>query len=268
METIFVKFGGSTITDKTKQFTAREDIIRQLVREIAEAKKKTGIRLVVGHGSGSFGHTYAHQYQVHKGITGPESWKGYALTHDAAARLNRIVVKIFLEEGVNAVSMQPSASGFNENGKMKSMSVAQLEKLLDAGLVPVVFGDMMLDEKMGCSVASTEEVFTYLAPKLKVDRMIFVGLTDGVYTADPLKDPNAKLIEHITPANFEQVRKGLGGSHGVDVTGGMLDKVEKILGIMKQMPYTKAALVSGEKPGRLKSALLGENIACTRITAR
>ena len=66
------------------------------------------------------------------------------------------------------------------------------------------------------------------APLVGLDRkriVILVGEA-GVYTADPRADPRAERIAQINGANIAAVLRGTGGSHGVDVTGGMRAKVE------------------------------------------
>ncbi len=107
---ILVKLGGSLITDKSQPFTPRLDVIRRLAREIHAAREKNDIKLIIGHGGGSFPHLPAKKYQTHKGLRGPGSYRGLAVVQDAASRLNRIVVASILNEGENAISIQPSAS--------------------------------------------------------------------------------------------------------------------------------------------------------------
>jgi len=107
----FIKLGGSVITDKNREATAQPEVIRRLAREIARARAADpGLRLVIGHGSGSFGHFVGRHYGTHLGLRDDRGWEGYARTGAAAARLNRLVTDVFLEEGVPVVSLQPSAS--------------------------------------------------------------------------------------------------------------------------------------------------------------
>ena len=54
--TVFLKLGGSLITDKTQKRTPRREVIRRLADEIAtERSENSELHLVIGHGSGSFG---------------------------------------------------------------------------------------------------------------------------------------------------------------------------------------------------------------------
>jgi isopentenyl phosphate kinase (EC 2.7.4.-) len=58
----FLKLGGSLITDKTRENAPRLDVIRRLAREISGALATAPPKLVLGHGSGSFGHAAARKY--------------------------------------------------------------------------------------------------------------------------------------------------------------------------------------------------------------
>jgi len=84
---------------------------------------------------------------------------------------------------------------------------------------------------------------------------------DGVFTADPLRDQGAQLIEEISPANFAQVEEMLAGSHGIDVTGGMLAKIRTMYDLIQDQPSLTIRLISGMRPGLIERALLDPGIA-------
>jgi isopentenyl phosphate kinase len=83
-----------------------------------------------------------------------------------------------------------------------------------------------------------------------------VGEVDGVYDGDPLTDPSASRIPRITPDMVESLETQLGGSHGVDVTGGMLTKVREMTKLVAQGHTERVHLISGRREGALKRALL------------
>ncbi len=88
---IFLKLGGSLITDKTRSETPRRDVIARLVDEVRQAlDARPGVSLLLGHGSGSFGHWTASQYGTRDGVRGRQAWVGYTRVAASAARLNRI----------------------------------------------------------------------------------------------------------------------------------------------------------------------------------
>ena len=252
----FVKLGGSVITDKNREAIAHLDVIRGFAREVVQARAaRPDLRLVVGHGSGSFGHFVGRRYRTHLGLPGGGGWEGYTQTAAAAMRLNRIVTDTFLEEGVPVVSLQPSASALCRNTELVSLETRPLWKLLASGLVPLVHGDVALDEKQGFTIISTETIFAYLTSLVQPERIILVGVVEGVYNDDPLIQPGAVLISEITPANIHDVNRWLSGSHGVDVTGGMLSKVRGMYDLVTTYPGVRVQIISGLRPGLLKEAL-------------
>jgi isopentenyl phosphate kinase len=251
-----LKLGGSLITDKSSPFTARDETIRRLCREIKEALDEKPVPLVVGHGGGSFPHQSAAKYQTHKGEIDEKSWEGICVVQNDAAKLNRIIVDALLEADVKAMSVQPSASFVTERVRIKEYYTKPIEFLLEKGIIPVPYGDVGLDLKQGMCIVSTEEILFFLAQKLGAKRVIFCGKTDGVFTADPGKDEKAKLIKEITRKNFGKVKGYLTDSDGTDVTGGMLHKVERALEIAGK--GVTVEIINGEKAGVLKRALLGE----------
>jgi len=254
---LLVKLGGSVITDKTRPETPRPEILRRLAEEVAAARaERPGLQLVLGHGSGSFGHVLALHYGTHRGVVDTAGWHGFVHVAAAAARLNRLVTDIFLAAGVPVWSLQPSASARCRAGELLSLEAGPVHEALAHGLVPLVYGDVALDEVQGATIISTEQILTILAAGLRPARMILVGEVDGVFEADPLRDPAARRVPHIGPDNWPAVRLALGGSHAADVTGGMVAKVEGLVAVLRRQPEMEALILSGERPGALQSALL------------
>jgi isopentenyl phosphate kinase len=252
-ELVLAKWGGSLITDKTREATPRPEMIQRLAREVRAAlDARPGLRLVLGHGSGSFGHVVAQRYHVQRGTS---EWRGYAETGAVAARLNRLVTDALLEAGVWAVSLQPSASARTRAGELLELSTWPVETLLAHGLVPLVYGDVALDDVWGSTIISTEAQFVYLARRLRPQRILLVGEVAGVYTADPLRDASARRIPVIQASQAQALDGMLHGSHGVDVTGGMRSKVQSMLALLHELPELRVALLSGEQPGTLQRAL-------------
>ncbi len=249
---LFLKLGGSAITDKTRESTARVGAIKTAARAIKHAldsNSNFALKLLLGHGSGSFGHFAAQK----SGFGQRGNWRAYAETGAAASQLTRIVADIFIAEGVPVVAMPPSASARCRDGALIELATHPIQTALAHNLVPLVHGDVAFDETREMTIASTEMIFGYLAPILKPSRIILAGSVDGVFTADPLKDASAQLIPEITPANFAQIESRLRGSHGIDVTGGMIDKVKKMLALVEREPEIQAQIVSVGMVGRVLS---------------
>jgi isopentenyl phosphate kinase len=257
--TVFVKLGGSLLTDKREREMPRHADIQRLAQEIERARReRPDLKIVLGHGSGSFGHVYASTHATRAGVQGAAQWMGFAQTADAAARLNRIVVGALLEAGVPAWSIQPSVALRCADGRVAAGPESTVQAALARGLLPVIFGDVALDSVRGGTIASTEEIFQSLDDALLPEKIILAGEVGGIYSADPLLDAGAALIPEVTPQRFAEIRAGLGGSHGVDVTGGMAAKVEQALGWVAKRPNLTVLICSGLEPDNLYQALIGE----------
>lgn len=264
MRRVFLKLGGSAITDKLREATPKPDVIRDAARAVRRAlDRDPALELVLGHGSGSFGHFAAKRW----GYGEPDNWRAYAETGAAAQRLNRLVTDIFLQENVPVVSLQPSASARTRDGELYALDAANIRVTLSHNLIPLIYGDVAFDDTRGRAIASTDALFAFLAPLLNPSHIIYATAVNGIYTADPLSNSNAELIPEITPASLENFRQGVGGSHGVDVTGGMLDKLTRAVSLVQQYPNLQL-LVTSAAPDILERALAGiENDLGTRIRA-
>lgn len=257
MGLVFLKLGGSAITDKTRDATPRHDIIRRAAREVERARSlNTDLKILLGHGSGSFGHSAARR----TGFGAAGNWRSFAETGAAAARLNRLVTDIFLEEGAPVVSLQPSASARCRDGELESMEIAPIRAALEHGLIPLVYGDVSLDDTLGMSILSTEKIFIYLAPLLSPRRIVYASAVNGIFGADPVVYPNAELIPELTPSGLEAIQSGLGGGQGEDVTGGMMDKVRRNLALVEHSPRLDVYII-GSDEGLIERSLLVENFA-------
>ena len=253
---IFLKLGGSAITDKTRESSAREDVISRVAREINQARgANPALSLLIGHGSGSFGHFAAQK----SGFGQRGNWREYAETGAVATRLTRLLTDIFLAEGVPIVAMQPSASARCREGELIELAVGPIQTALAHNLVPLVHGDVAFDETRDMTIASTEMIFAYLAPIFKPSRIILAGIVDGVFTGDPLKNPAVQLISEITPANFPQIESQLRGSHGVDVTGGMIAKVRSMVALVQREPAIRVQIISAMREGLIAQTLTVED---------
>ena len=101
---LFLKLGGSLITDKTRARAARLDTIARLADELRLVRSQLGdLRLVLGHGSGSFGHIPAKKYGTRQGIVSPDGWRGFVEVWHEAVTLNRIVMDALHTAGLPGI---------------------------------------------------------------------------------------------------------------------------------------------------------------------
>ena len=256
MPLVYLKLGGSLITDKHRPETPRLDVLEQLAREIAQARReRPALQLVLGHGSGSFGHVSAQRHGTRSGVRSAAQWYGFAATADAAARLNRIVAAHLLQADLPAWTVQPSVALRCQDGEVISGPADTVRLALERGLLPLIHGDVAFDSVRGGTIAGTEEIFEQMAVQLPPVRIVLAGEVNGVYTSDPFQDPTAVMLSEITLASFESLQASLGASHATDVTGGMAAKVKQSLRMVRVASGMQVIICGGLVPGTIYSAL-------------
>ncbi len=248
---VFLKLGGSLITDKSRPSTPRRETITRLAKEVRQVLDAApDMTLLIGHGSGSFGHWAAKPYGTRQGVQTPAQWRGYAGVAAAAARLNRIVTDAFLGAGVPVLSVPPSASARCQDGVLQHMDTHPIHVALAQGLVPLVYGDVAADDVRGGTIISTEDIFVYLADELRPGRILLLGEVAGVLDSD------GAVVPHITPADMPALQAALTGSERVDVTGGMADKVARMVELVQRHPESRGHILTGAEAGLLVQVLL------------
>ena len=259
---VMLKLGGSLITEKDGDAEARADVIVRLAREIAEGAEETDARLLVGHGSGSFGHPPAAEHDLRHGTEGDEQRLGLSRTQRRAAELHRRVVEALVAAGVPGFSVVPSSAAVAEDGRVADFAGEPLMRALGGGYVPVVYGDVMMDRTRGSTIASTEAVFLHLASLLedtgwRVDRALWLGSTDGVL------DREGRPLPRIDRGPDGGLPNAVEGSAATDVTGGMRHRVETALRMAAL--GVPSWIGDGRRPGTLRRALVGEMQGGTRV---
>jgi len=259
-EITILKIGGSVITDKDGELAARTEVINRLAEEIQKANLKN---LIIVHGGGSFGHPTAQKYGIKEGLREETQKVEFAETHHVMTVLNGLVMDSLVWHNIPAVSVAPSCCVVTENGRIKTFEDTVLKSYLKMGFTPVLYGDATLDEKLGFTVLSGDQLVSYLARKLAATGIVIGVDTDGLYDADPKLAKNAKMYGNLTLSELEKIKEKMGGSTAADVTGGMLGKVSELIpAVTEGIPV---AIVNAGKPNRVYKALMGEAVEGTII---
>jgi len=228
------------------------------VEEVAIAcRRLDNFQLLIGHGSGSFGHVPARRYNTRQGVRTAAEWRGFVEVWMAAADLDRLVIEAFASTGLPVMSFPPSASLISDGGQVKAWDLTPIEMALQAGVIPVIYGDVIFDRQRGGTIFSTEDLFDHLARRLRPRRILLASLEEGVWADYP---QCTQLVEEITPENIAQVAPAIGGSAGTDVTGGMLSKVQQSLRLVQAIAGLQVRIFSGATPGMVERALAGEPV--------
>ena len=184
-----------------------------------------------------------------------QGWKGFSEVWFRASQLNRFVMEALRAVKLPAIALPPSAVVSSQAGAIKHWDLGALDAALRAGLTPVIYGDIVFDAVTGGTILSTETLMFYLAQQLPPQRILLAGLEAAVWADFPKRH---QKVEKVTPATLASFTEKLGGSHGMDVTGGMRSKVEEMVRLIRQIPTLSVQIFSGEKPGNVERALSGE----------
>jgi isopentenyl phosphate kinase len=258
MSLVFLKLGGSLITDKDRTDTPNLPVLAEISREISAAiKDDQNLHIVLGHGSGSFGHHAAHRYQTRQGVYSPEEWVGFTRVWERARALNQIVVEYLVNAEIPVVAFAPSSFLITCNHEIKNWDTTAIKASLEHRTVPLLNGDVVFDQEIGGTIVSTEELFTALTETILPDRILLAGIEPGVWRDYPKRDNIFTQINSglnvVTNDNSMQ-------SSSIDVTGGMLSKVQSMRHLVQLHPNVQVSIFSGLKSGNIYSSLMGESI--------
>ena len=253
-----LKLGGSAITDKTKPFLAREDVIKRVAKEIVKANPK---HLIIIHGGGSFGHPLAKKYRLKEGFKEKNQIKGFAETRWMMMILHKLILDSLISNGVNAVSFPPFSFVETTNQRISHMDVSILKKILKFGLVPVLHGDVVVDRKLGFTILSGDQLAARLAIDLKAEKIVLATDVDGVYTSNPKTNPNAKMISQLSLSSIKETLRMEKDVSTMDVTGTMVGKLKEMVPAVNF--GVKVFLVNALKNGRIYKALKGLKVKGT-----
>lgn len=224
---IILKLGGSAITDKTAEASPKTQIINRLAEEIKRADLDN---LIVVHGGGSFGHPTAAKYGIKDGYKEDPTQKfGFAETHHMMTVLNGLVMDALIWHEIPAVSVAPSSCVVTENGRVKFFDETVFKSMAKLIFTPIMYGDAVMDEKLGFTVLSGDQLVAYLAIRYKATKIVVGTDTDGLFDSDPKTNPNAKPYKNLTLKELKEIQPKLGKATGSDVTGGMAGKISELI---------------------------------------
>jgi len=263
-EIVLLKLGGSLLTDKDKPYSIREDVVKSAIQQIIDANKQ----LILIHGGGSFGHPLAKEYSISSGINSsiPNQILGLTKTHQSMNNFNSYLIDLFLKKEYPALSIQASSIFIKDFLKISTQSIDIIETALDLNILPILYGDIILDKQGSFSIISGDQIIFELCENLKkyqISKVIFVMETDGIYIND--KDPNQKNVKLATKLYLRDLENlnlaDLGQK--IDVTGGIQGKINSIKEICKY--NIPVQLLNGLKEGYIFKSLKNEMINCTNI---
>jgi aspartokinase-like uncharacterized kinase len=139
----------------------------------------------------------------------------------------------------------------------RAYSVNQLknvQKIIDSGKLPVFLPSTLLlskDPLENSWDVTSDSIAVYIAGQLRIIKVLLVTDVDGVFTRDPKKYPDAKLIKRLPAKELLAMNKRT--------------SVDKFLPKLLLQLQINCFVVNGLYPERIETILDGQDTICTLV---
>ena len=243
---LVVKVGTSTLTHASGHLNLRR--VDELVKVLSDLKN-AGIEVLLVS-SGAVG--------VGVGELGLRERPTDLGGKQAAAAVGQCALmymydKEFAEYGHVTAQVLLTRDGVEDSVRRQNI-INTLETLLQYKALPIINeNDTVSTEEI--EFGDNDTLSALVAVLVKADGLVLLTDIDGLYTADPRKDPEAKPIPRVTAINDEllALAGGAGSNRG---TGGMLTKLHAAQIAMEAGIPT--IVMNGNSPSRLYDVIEGK----------
>lgn len=254
MALIIVKLGGSLITDKARYCHANVTRIDEFGLQISQLITQ-GVQLIVILGGGSFGNQIPIRYNlldpirrnsvdIPKMTIGMQKWR-------------ELVCQRWRKLGIGVHPFQLASMLWRSDQGLQH-NFSPIGCALQAGLVPLLTGDMIMSADGGIEIFSSDRLVEIIPNYVSVDRIVMLTDVDGVLH-------NGRVVERVNADNVIEILRSCGASKNPDVTGGMLTKVEAMWKAASM--GVPGNICNGFTPQNLTQAVVGERLPGTIIDA-
>jgi aspartokinase-like uncharacterized kinase len=189
----------------------------------------------------------------HKLIVVPGGGEFADLVRDLDKRFNlsnkashRMAILGMDQYGVLLSSLMPCSCAVNQ--------LENVQKVLDLGKLPVFLSSNLLlseDPLQNSWDVTSDSIAVYIAGQLNISKVLLVTDVDGVYTCDPEKHSDAKLIKRLPAKELLMMNKRT--------------SVDKFLPKLLLQLQIECFVVNGLYPERVEAVLDGRDAVCTLI---
>lgn len=263
-----LKIGGSVATQKNrKNLVLRKTLLKNIAKNIKKwIDKNPDIKLILIHGAGGSGHYLAKKYDLANGILkDAQKHYGAVLSRIANQKLDLKIFSIFAEAGIHAIPVHSGSMIIQKNKKINYLDVDIIKMSFKNNFIPMLYGEMVFDEKLGMSVCSGDASAAFLAKKLKVEKVYFATDVDGVFDKDPHLYKNAKIIKKIKLKDVFSENILLEKSHNQDVTDGLRGKLRTFQNFFANSFLKKIVIFNGKIASNYADVLNNKEKISTHI---
>ncbi|MBQ2895526.1 MAG: glutamate 5-kinase [Oscillospiraceae bacterium] len=250
---IVVKIGTSTLTHPTGHLNIRR--VEELCKVMSDIKNAGHEMILVSSGAIGMGVGKLGLRERPQDIPGKQ-----AAAAVGQCELMYVYDKLF-DEYHHTVAQLLITGDDTKNQQRHENFSNTLNRLLELGALPIINeNDTVATNEI--IIGDNDTLAAIVAESVGADLLILLSDIDGLYTADPHKDPDAVLLHKVTAID-DVIRALAGVSAGTQGTGGMVTKLhaaEICLGCGCDMVIT-----NGNAPTHLYDILEGRDVG-TRFT--
>ncbi len=248
---IVIKVGTSTLAHSTGHLNIRR--VEELCKVISDIKNTGHEVILVSSGAIGMG----------VGKLGLRSRPTDIPTKQAAAAVGQCELmytydKLFSEYNHTVAQLLITGDDV-ENEKRHDNFRNTLSRLLELGALPIINeNDTVSTNEI--EIGDNDTLAAIVAESVGADKLILLSDIDGLYTADPHKDPNARLIPCVCVID-EEIMALAGGSCGKQGTGGMVTKLQAAKICMAC--GCDMVIANGSNPADIYDILDGKSVGTT-----
>lgn len=248
---IVIKIGTSTLAHPTGHLNIRR--VEEICKIISDIKNSGHEVIMVSSGAIGMG----------VGKLGLRSRPEDIPTKQAAAAVGQCELmytydKLFSEYNHTVAQLLITGEDVQNETRHNNFSNT-LNRLLELGVLPIINENDTVSTKE-IIIGDNDTLAAIVAESVKADRLVLLSDIDGLYTADPHTDPNAKLIPVIREIDDAIVALA-GGSNGSQGTGGMVTKLQAARICLNC--GCDMIIANGNTPTNLYSIIDGESVGTT-----
>ena len=109
-----------------------------------------------------------------------------------------LICDALIKEDLPVVAIPASSFITTTNKRVSEGNLDRFNKFLEKGYIPIIYGDVVLDNELEMAVISGDQIIQYLAINLKADQVILGTDVDGVYNKNPKTHEDAVFFERFS----------------------------------------------------------------------
>ena len=252
---IVIKVGTSTLTHGTGRLNIRR--VEELCKALSDIKN-AGHELVLVS-SGAIGMGVGKMRLRERPQDMPSKQAAAAV---GQCELMYVYDKLFSEYNHTAAQILLTGEDMRDEARHRNFANTML-RLLEWGAVPVVNeNDTVATDEI--AVGDNDTLSALVAVSVKADLLVILSDIDGLYTADPHKNADARLVPEVRELT-EELLAAAGGSGSALGTGGMATKLAAARLCMEA--GCDMVIMNGSRPEALYDVIAGETVG-TRFVGR